>query len=797
MGNASLGFAPSLSASGVTVVNGPSVASSVGVELDPSVTSNLGYHELAWSLCAYARANRKQAMVNNALESLSRVYQLPNIQLEDAFLKLKNQVKCYLQLPQLYNDGMSVITGTSTEHFSAQQRAEWNVLAGQLHATQASQQKASTEHFSELANRAFSTASADVKTMSKCWIHWGHLYDQRLTNCTEEEKQTRGDYLFSCYLQAVVIDPVRAHRFFSRLLVHLVYDDNNGVNHATWEKYQSSIPAWLLFDHLPQLVISFLSKPSSSAWQQSLVLAANANPLAVFQYLRAYLAALVECRKNKAAASTPLFSQLSTAITALEQILNGLQGRSEVVASEKVFAALERGMAPASDDVGQLLAQLQGVVRSLEAEQLQKSNGSVPGHVKTALADLCARYPNDVNELSKLASAKTTKLGPLYSKVQGVVAAVSGRRAAADAEVAKTISSCLIETMDHSFELVGMSMQNELAEDIWNNSSSVRFTSKVDVVNGNFFVHLCSSTGVLHRFLVRRASGPMEMLREDRLWQFRRGLNEFLTRHEAAARHRLHFSVPFRIVVGNHVTLVECPDVGSVTQLEILEQHLQKIGSNPSALFQAVLAGESLAQLIPENVVSEYVLRKALFNDASALFCFKEWCAKELSMQCSLTHLLRIPDTELGPHNFHLRSPSGSVFQSNLFSEYALDSAAGNVLVVEEEQPQKHLRFSPSIRNLIGPVHQFGVSTFVHAFQRVISDNRLHVRSCLELFARDDLFCWALERGHDVTTNSRGVVSSKVATALAEAQTLQQDLNAVHNLLNTDASSSPSFMKYF
>jgi hypothetical protein len=789
-----LGFAPSLSASGVGVVTAANMSSALGTEMDPAVTSNLGYHELAWSLCTYARACRKQGLVSNALESLARVYQLPNVQLEDAFLKLKNQLKCYLRLPQLYADGISVISGTATEHFSVQQRAEWNVLAGQLHAAQALQQKSSTEHFSELANRAFSTASADVKTMSKCWIHWGHLYDQRLTNCTEEEKQTRGDYLFSCYLQAVVIDPVRAHRFFPRLLVHLL-NDSNGANQAMWEKYASSIPAWLLFDHLPALFISYMMKPNSSAWYQSIVLATSANPLAVFQYLRAYLAGLTDCRKIAQRSSPSLASALSTAIGGLEQILSSLQNRSEVVSSEKVFSALERGMAPANDDVGVLCASLASVVRSLEAEQLQRASGGVPANVKATLADLSARYPNDVSELSKLAAAKTTKAAALLAKVMTALASANQRRAAADAEVAKNMSNCLIETMDQSFELVGRSMQNELAEDVWNNSTTVRFLSRVDVVNGNFFVHLCAATGVVHRFVVRRAASPIDVLRECRLRKFRRDLNEFLQRHEATARLRLRFDNPFCILVGNRVDLIECSDVSSISQMDVLEQHWQKVGQSPSALFQALLGGESTAQLVPENVLSEYVARKALFNDASALFCFKEVFAKELSLQCALTHLLRIPDSQLGPENFHIRTPSGGIFQSNLFNEYVVDGSHGVSLAVEE-QPQRHMRNTPSIRYLIGPVHNHAVATRFHAFQRVISESRLQIRSCLELFARDDLVCWALDRGVDVSASYPSLVASRVAAVFAEAQ-ICQDVSTVQTLLNSDESSTASFMKFF
>jgi transformation/transcription domain-associated protein len=788
--NRNLGLGMGLStSSGVGVVTAANMSSAIGTEIDPAVTSNLGFHELAWSLCAYARASRKQMMMHNALESLGRVYQLPNVQLDDAFLKLKNQIKCYIKMPQLYNDGMSVINGTSTEYFSQEQRAEWNVLAGQLHAAQAWQPGVSTEHFAEQANRAFATASADVKSMSKCWIHWGHLYDRRQTQCSEEERQTRGDYMFSCYLRAVVIDPVRAHRLFSRLLVHLAYEDNNGANQITWEKYQASIPAWLLFDHLPQLIFSFLSNPTSALWQQCLVLAASANPLAVFQTLRAYSIALSECRKTTQLPAA-VAGNLTTVISALEQILQSLQTKSEVQASEKVFSCLERALVPAKDDVGVLCDELFRVLRGLETEQLQRNgpNCAVPAAAKATLARLAESHPNEVGELGKFASAKTTKAGVLHGKVQAVMNAAASRRSLADAELAKKVSKALIDTLEYPFDLEAVGMQNELGEDVWNNTSTTRFTSKVDVVNGNLFLHLCSSTGVVRRFLVRRFASAMEGLREDLMWQLRRSVNEFLVRHEATARLQLHFSVPFRVVVGNRVLLVECPDVSSISQWQVLEQHWQKNGVNPTQLFQTMLAGEPTSQLVPENVLSEYVSKRALFGNPGALFCFKEWFTKELSLQCSISHLLRIPDAQLGPEHFHIRSPSGSIFQSNLFSEYVQDGS--KISLAPEEPPQRHMRLTPTIRNLIGPVHQFSVATQFHAFQRAIADSQVQMRSCLELFARDDLYCWGLEEGCDVNSSSRPLVTAKIAAALNEAALLRDDSPAVLALLSSDATSS-------
>ena len=53
----------------------------------------LGYHETAWTINRFAHIARKHGLVDVCLASLTKIYTLPNIEIQDAFFKLREQAK--------------------------------------------------------------------------------------------------------------------------------------------------------------------------------------------------------------------------------------------------------------------------------------------------------------------------------------------------------------------------------------------------------------------------------------------------------------------------------------------------------------------------------------------------------------------------------------------------------------------------------------------------------------------------------------------------------------------------------
>ena len=66
---------------------------------DPSSnTAMLGVHASASAIIQYGKIARKQGLVNVALDILSRIHTIPTVPIVDCFQKIRQQVKCYLQL---------------------------------------------------------------------------------------------------------------------------------------------------------------------------------------------------------------------------------------------------------------------------------------------------------------------------------------------------------------------------------------------------------------------------------------------------------------------------------------------------------------------------------------------------------------------------------------------------------------------------------------------------------------------------------------------------------------------------
>ena len=119
-----------------------------------------GYHETAWIINRFAHVARKHQLPEVCINQLGRIYTLPNIEIQEAFLKLREQAKCHYQNPSELNNGLDVINNTNLNYFGNQQKAEFFTLKGMF--------LAKLDH-KEDANEAFGTALYyDIK-LPKAW----------------------------------------------------------------------------------------------------------------------------------------------------------------------------------------------------------------------------------------------------------------------------------------------------------------------------------------------------------------------------------------------------------------------------------------------------------------------------------------------------------------------------------------------------------------------------------------------------------------------------------------------------
>lgn len=736
---------------------------STSLEIDPAV-NYLGYQELAWSLCAHSHAMRKQGLVQGALDSLSKVYLLPNLQLDDAFHKLSEQVKCYLQLPTFFNDAISIFNLTNTEFFGPRQLAEWNVLRGRLHHVQALQSGLSPEaksHFLDQANRDFNDATSQLNTHASSWIHWGLLCDQRvqLTSNADEKKQWR-EYLFSCFLKAIAQDPARGRKYLGKLLSQLASDDQ-GEHFAAWEKVQKDLPQWIFLDRITQLIMMFLSRPESNVLEQSLSFLANTHPVATYNWLRATVTMLEEC---KALPSQPreIVSRIEKTAAVLSKISTGIvQQKLEVQMMEELCNGLDSAFAETWQEED-LCAGLWRVVRDVEAELLNKvsSAGAISNSVKSQLAELAQKH-EVVQEVSKLASGKTAKLSALHPKLNALWLSVrlkTQRSIQGRLQAYQQSMSRIVEAYDGSMEFPTNYMGN-VTEDSWNHPVRGRLLSRVKVVpcvtggSVDIFLSLFTGSGAHRRLQLKRFHNATELLREDRLEQLRCFANEILSGAGVALKDRFRFSQRLYFPLGSRVALRE-RDASLTSLWDMLIAHWRRNGIAENALFNALSKNETfsalLGSLTPETVISDFIARKV--EDAGALLACRTSLARNLSLESCLSWILRVPDSHLKPENISIGLPSGDMHYHGLSADYQF---AGQLSFEPVTDKQIHMRMTPNLVHMIGPVGLRAV--VIPSFYAMLSafhNSKDRVRDMLEMYFRDDVVLWSLQHGQNVFDNT-------------------------------------------
>ena len=234
-----------------------------------------GYHETAWIINRFAHVARKHQMPEVCINQLSRIYTLPNIEIQEAFLKLREQAKCHYQNPKELNSGLDVINNTNLNYFGPQQKAEFYTLKGMF--------LAKLNHVNE-ANEAFGVALYYDLRLAKAWSEWGQYSDQRF-------KADPNDYelasnAVSCYLEAAgLYKNAKSRKLLSRILWLLSLDNDEGQVASAFENFKGDTPVWYWITFIPQLLTS-LSHREARLCKAVLVKIAKLYPQALFFLLR-------------------------------------------------------------------------------------------------------------------------------------------------------------------------------------------------------------------------------------------------------------------------------------------------------------------------------------------------------------------------------------------------------------------------------------------------------------------------------------------------------------------------------
>lgn len=234
-----------------------------------------GFHEIAWVINRFAHVARKHGMSDVCINQLTKIYQLPNIEIQEAFLKLKEQVKCHYQNPNELNTGLDVISNTNLVYFATQQKAEFFTLKG-MFLNKLNQR--------DEANKAFATSVQIDLNLPKAWAEWGMFNDRRF-------KENPSDMVYannaiSCYLQAAgLYKNGKTRKLLARILWLISLDDSAGTLAQAFDNFRGEVPVWYWITFIPQLLTSLSHKEARLA-RQVLIRIAKSFPQALHFQLR-------------------------------------------------------------------------------------------------------------------------------------------------------------------------------------------------------------------------------------------------------------------------------------------------------------------------------------------------------------------------------------------------------------------------------------------------------------------------------------------------------------------------------
>lgn len=246
-----------------------------------------GYHETAWIINRFAHVARKHNLPEVCINQLGRIYTLPNIEIQEAFLKLREQAKCHYQIRADLNSGLEVINNTNLNYFGPQQKAEFYTLKGMFLAKLGNK---------EQAGEAFGTALYfDIK-LPKAWAEWGRYNDMLFKE--EPQNLERAEAALSCYLEAASqFKNAKSRKLLGRVLWLLSLDNPERKLAEKFEEFKGDTPAWYWITYIPQLLNS-LSRQEAPIARSILGKLAKTYPQALYCHLRTTREDMVVLKKN-------------------------------------------------------------------------------------------------------------------------------------------------------------------------------------------------------------------------------------------------------------------------------------------------------------------------------------------------------------------------------------------------------------------------------------------------------------------------------------------------------------------
>ncbi|KAJ1749129.1 transcription-associated protein 1 [Coemansia sp. RSA 1821] len=714
-----------------------------------------GYHEMAWIINRFAHVARLHGLVDVCISSLTRIYTLPNIEIQEAFLKLREQAKCYYDRPQELQSGLDVISNTNLMYFSRGQKAEFFTLKGQFLAKLGKLDE---------ANHAFATGAQLELNSPKAWAAWGRYNDECF--CRNMPDTTGAVNAISCYMQAAGLTKrPRVRRFLARTLWLLSQDDANGNVCSAFDAYNGEMPTWFWIGLVPQLLAG-LDAPYSRQSQQILLRIAKQYPQSLYYALRtAREESLVQRRQQSTSSAdsnsgdTAAQNQPSSAIDELMPKLKTAHPLLTLSMEAMIDQIVHRLKPCPEEDIYRLTHALlsDGLQQLHQHVSQDKSNFSL---IDAIVSNTCrvglslpsgaikSRFEADFGHIRDMDLCEyVTKL---YQWQQMLRQAIKQRPRSL---MLSLFSPFLVEFEQQKFEDVEIPGQYLRLTDSSDDFVRIdRFIPELKVA--------LRSNGVLRMLAIRGTDGSITHFsvqhftsrynhQEERWVQFFRNLDA-ASEHDCSTweQRRLALHLPTIVSLAPHIRLVqEQPE--SFTLQDVYDRACARKGTPEIApalyavskmhdLVAQLPNAETASEVLFEHICQELVPSSLLQDDvrrhvASPMeyWLYRENFSYQVSASISLTYMIAC--TQRTPAKLCISRVSGNICIHDLVPS----QATPGLIHSKEAVP---FRLTPNIQTFVTELGLEGIVPF--AMYKVIqrfTDTEHLLRDFLDLYVRDEL----------------------------------------------------------
>ncbi|CEQ40122.1 SPOSA6832_01706, partial [Sporobolomyces salmonicolor] len=783
-----------------------------------------GFHETAWIINRFAHVARKHHLNEVCITSLTKIYTLPNIEIQEAFLKLREQAKSHYHNPAELASGLEVINNTNLMYFNGPQKAEFFTLKGMFLAKL---------HLHDEANQTFNLAVSMDMTFAKAWAEWGE-YQDRMFKENPTDLNIAANAV-SCYLQAAgLYKNAKVRKLLVRILWLLSLDDANGTISKAFDNYKGEVPTWYWITFIPQLLLA-LSQREARYVRVILLKIAKAYPQALFFQLRTIREDLAMAKRQHQAQEA---ARAAAAKRAAESVGANGEGAADGDAStigapnEASQIATPGGTATIPgptqrhpwEYVDEILAVLKTafpllalsmemIVDQIATRFKPQSEEDIYRLISALLADSLQQYnarafqPNDDGLLAQTTIGNIARFAEnlqpsqireqfekdfLTSKptLREYVQRLQGWRDRYEGLLNKRAKRSNLESSSHwlvefqyqkfdEIEVPGQYLQHED-----NNNNFVRishFANKYDVArsHGTYFrrISILGQDGSVHQFAIQIPSVRTSR-REERIMQLFRMLNCPLATRKEARKRNIQFTVPIVVPLAPGVRLVE--NDASITALQdIYEQHCDSIGirrEDPVLAFT-----ERIRTLYRQDPPLSYMVKS--MASPSDLWHLRKRMTMSMASFIFMTYILSMGGRT--PSRIHISRSTGKVFTSDMLpcasnslrllspslslADFAREPLQSAIVPNKPEfinMEPVPFRFTPNFQRFIGPHGTEGLLTSsLMAIARCLTESEYDLEHRLSIF-------WLSMSKSDSRSNLREYVLNAVDSVVRKAKVM-------------------------